>query len=111
VTERLVGEHFDEWDLASIQLVISELVTNASRVARTSVVVRVSLRGSEVLVEVDDDGPGWPTLREAGPGDVEGRGLTIVDRLSEEIGVVALHDGGKRVWASVHLPSRIGGDR
>lgn len=103
--ERLADEHVDATDLASVQLVISELVTNASRAAQSSVVVRVSVRGSSVLVEVDDDGPGWPTVREATPEDTAGRGLTIVDHLSETVGVVPIDDGGKRVWACVNVPS------
>jgi anti-sigma regulatory factor (Ser/Thr protein kinase) len=112
VADRLAAEHLDEWDLNSVQLVLSELVANASRAARTSVVVRVSKRGSKVLVEVEDDGPGWPSVRDAAPEDAAGRGLTIVDDLSEEVGVVPLdQDGervGKRVWACVPLPSTAG---
>jgi len=96
----------DDGELAAIELVVSELVTNAICVARRSVVVRVCDQGDAVLVEVDDDGPGWPSIHRAGPDATSGRGLMIVDHLCDGCGAVEIDGSAKRVWASVPLPSR-----
>lgn len=81
-----------EWGLDSIaenaELVVSELVTNALQAtwhAGTGDPVRLSLLADErsVLVVVSDAIPDPPRPRHAGPGDEEGRGLTIVGKVSD----------------------------
>ena len=81
-----------EWGLGAIaenaELVVSELVTNAVQAtwhAGTCDPVRLSLLADDrsVLVVVSDAVPDPPRPRRAGPGDEEGRGLTIVGKVSD----------------------------
>jgi anti-sigma regulatory factor (Ser/Thr protein kinase) len=107
----------EEWDLAefidSVQLVVSELVTNAVwasdglaayRRSRTAGVrlIRLSLLAAEdrVLVQVWDDCRRRPEPREPGPDAETGRGLLLVEALSAEWGVFEMEgQPGKVVWA------------
>ncbi|HVF76145.1 MAG TPA: ATP-binding protein [Acidimicrobiales bacterium] len=80
------------------ELCVSELVTNALRHCRREVFVRATLANGRLRVEVrDDDVVGRPVRR----GDDElaegGRGLLILDHLTEAWGVTP---GvlGKSVW-------------
>lgn len=95
------------WGLAhlldDVELVISELVTNASRLG-TPVAVLVSLRPAddEIEIAVWDDGPGLP---EPGAPDEEaeaGRGLLLVEARSNAWGWRPGRDGnGKVTWATL----------
>jgi anti-sigma regulatory factor (Ser/Thr protein kinase) len=84
-----------------VMLVVSELVSNACRAANHLVLVRLSKTDRSLLVEVEDDGPGRPQILEPGPDETSGRGLLIVDRLAQQVGVVPVSGDRKRVWASV----------
>lgn len=69
-----------------VLLIANELITNAERVASTSVDVHVMVDVDEVTLDVSDDGPGFavrlPPLV-APPADaLAGRGLHIVSRLA-----------------------------
>jgi len=79
-----------------VVLVVSELVTNAVRASAE--VIGLSLRVDEkrVEVEISDDAAGWPTPREAGWEDPDGRGLAIVDELADSWDATELHPG-KRI--------------
>ena len=82
-----------------VQLVVSELATNAMRHARTpySVVLR---RFDETLrLEVLDGWCAEPSLVTPGPEDEGGRGVSIVDAVSREWGVTPRGTAGKSVWA------------
>ena len=85
--------------LDDLQLVISELVTNAVVHARTPLRLLVRFDGHRVVTEVFDADARLPT-----PGvsvdDVGGRGLILVDRLSDRWGCEPFLDG-KRVWAEL----------
>jgi anti-sigma regulatory factor (Ser/Thr protein kinase) len=96
-----------EWanDLA---LVVTELVTNASRAARSSVVLELCIHRSWIEIAVVDDGPGAPTRHTAGPLETSGRGLSIVDGVASEWGVrmsdtSAQANSTKSVWARLPL--------
>jgi len=79
-----------------VVLVVSELVTNAVRAS--AAVIGLSLRVDEdrVEVEISDDAGGWPTLRDAGWEDPNGRGLAIVEELADRWDATELHPG-KRI--------------
>ncbi len=86
-----------------IRLVVSELVANAVRYARTWVHVSIIVSAGMVLVEVSDDGDGYPAPRPLSPQAVYGRGLALVEALSAGWGVRA--DGQRKtVWCRVRLP-------
>ena len=80
-------------------LVISELVTNAVVHARTPARLVVRFDGRRVVTEVFDADARLPTPAVSVDGE-GGRGLVLVDRLSDRWGTELLADG-KRVWAEL----------
>ena len=84
----------------SVQLAVSELATNAVLHARSPFRVRVSRHGERLRVAVHDSSPAAATKKDYGPTAVTGRGLTIVEQLTDDWGVTP--DGvGKWVWFEV----------
>ncbi len=86
-----------------VQLVVSELATNAVRHARSGFVVRLDRDAKGTLrIEVVDHGrERLAPLTEVGIEN--GRGLHIVERLSREWGWTR-HPGGKVVWCVFDFP-------
>jgi hypothetical protein len=76
-------------------LVVTELAANALRHGGGDPVLRLSVDGADVRVEVFDDNPAPPVRRPAGADG--GWGLVLVDRLSSVRGT-ARHGRGKVVW-------------
>ncbi|MFE3637689.1 ATP-binding protein [Streptomyces sp. NPDC059168] len=64
--------------LQVVQLVVSELVTNALKYAPGPCRLRMRVRDGAVEVTVWDDGPPLPTVRTPDPGRVGQHGLEIV---------------------------------
>lgn len=93
--DRVTGEVCDD-----VELVVSELVTNAVRAGSESVGVTIAVERSRVVVRVTDQGTGWPEERNAGVHDTGGRGLALVSALSASWGV-RIADGGKVVWSEI----------
>ncbi|KOV83247.1 ATP-binding protein [Nocardia sp. NRRL S-836] len=91
-----------EDDLLDVQLVVTELVSNVYDHGRFP--ARLSLVGSGrpdgVKVVVEDASSAPPTLAPSSPHSVRGRGLVLVDQLSERWGVTP-REPGKAVWAVV----------
>lgn len=90
--------HLSAQAVEGARVVASELATNAVMHAGTPFTVTVEWAGDEVLVRVTDGSDGVPVP--GAPGDLElrGRGLLLVDALSEAWGV-SEEAGGKSVWA------------
>jgi anti-sigma regulatory factor (Ser/Thr protein kinase) len=86
-----------------VELIVSELVTNAVRAGSKDVIVCVGVEGGKVIVRVTDYASGWPEQREASVHDAGGRGLPLVSALSAAWGV-RMADSGKMVWAEVPVP-------
>ena len=87
-----------------VELIVSELVTNAVRAGSSTVLVCVGVQGGKVIVRVTDQASGWPEQRETHIDDAGGRGLPLVSALSAAWGV-RLADTGKVVWAEVAVSS------
>jgi anti-sigma regulatory factor (Ser/Thr protein kinase) len=85
-----------------VEIVISELTTNAIRARCTTSTVRWDLKESVVTVSVVDDGAGWPRPVAASPEAQQGRGLQIVGALARAWGV-SRDVCGKRTWAQLAL--------
>ncbi|MGW3965628.1 ATP-binding protein [Amycolatopsis sp. NPDC005003] len=83
-------------------LVVTELATNALRHGRGEPVLRLSVDGGDVRIEVFDDNPAPPVRRPA--GDDGGWGLALVDRLSSVRGTER-HGRGKVVWCVLSASS------
>lgn len=93
------------WDqepelLDTVELLVSELVTNAVVHAQTAAVVGISLFRDRVHVEVRDTSTDEPRVRQATEEDESGRGLTLVEALSNAWGITRLPEG-KAFWFDV----------
>ncbi|MFE7272214.1 ATP-binding protein [Streptomyces sp. NPDC057623] len=111
-----VGEHsarhiraiarslLDEWGMReltdAVELGVTELVANVVRHVpdrRCEVLILRQTRG--VRVEVADGFGQLPVFcGESMPEDEGGRGLLLLDAVSDKWGVDRRHDGGKSVW-------------
>ena len=78
-------------------LLVSELSANCTLHARTSFTVRIELHEEQVRLQVTDGSLRAPSVRDYGTSATTGRGLRLVDELSNDWGV-DLHDDGKTVW-------------
>jgi two-component sensor histidine kinase len=83
-----------------LELVFSELVSNALRHAGAPVQVTLFRSADRWLLDVVDVSPTPPRPRAAGRFDSGGRGLMIIARLSGRHGW-SVEDGVKHVWAEV----------
>ncbi|MFE6821332.1 SpoIIE family protein phosphatase [Streptomyces sp. NPDC057690] len=91
-----------------IELVADELITNALMHTEGAAIVTLRvLTGTEhrLRVEVEDSSSALPRRREAGESGVSGRGLLLVDLLTDAWGVEA-RGGGKCVWCEFVVAER-----
>ncbi|CAL9437116.1 hypothetical protein SUDANB6_02164 [Streptomyces sp. enrichment culture] len=97
---RLARRELARWGLEeltdSVELLVSEVVTNAVRYASRPVTLRL-LRTDVLRCEVGDDVPQLPRLRQARATDEGGRGLYLVNRMARRWGATRLSTG-KVVW-------------
>lgn len=80
-------------DLATLELAVSELASNAVLHARTPFVVLVERLADGIRVSVSDDDPTIPRARRAGADDITGRGLAIVASLARHLEVLTTPTG------------------
>ncbi|MEU2155044.1 SpoIIE family protein phosphatase [Streptomyces sp. NPDC019396] len=103
---RLARRALARWDLEelsdSVELLVSEVVTNAVRYAERPVTLRL-LRTDVLRCEVGDDSPQLPRQRRARDTDEGGRGLFLVNRLARRWGATRLSTG-KVVWFELATP-------
>lgn len=87
------------------QLVMSELFSNAVVHTRsTSIACVLVAHATQLRIEVRDQGDGVsrPTTRDADAADEHGRGLLLVESLTDAWGVIGGEQGeGRTVWASL----------
>ena len=106
------------WGLAAmyedVGLVVSELVTNALRHAFTDetrgkpdalMTLGLLRAGGRQTCAVSDPGAGIPIQGDAGHAAQGGRGLHLVDALSDSWNWAPRYGQGKIVWACFSLPS------
>lgn len=87
----------------ALELCVSELAANCVLHAASNFSVTV-IRSNSVRIEVTDNGNGAVELRNASAKDVRGRGLRIVEALSDDWGVMQSDQPpGKTVWAQFDL--------
>lgn len=109
-TRHFVQAKFVEWKLdddpaQTAVLLATELVTNAVRHGRGEIRLRLRHARHALYIEVDDDGSALPDRRHADDDDEGGRGLQLVETLSEAWGARPL-DHGKSVWCAIRLPGQ-----
>lgn len=83
-----------------VALVVSEMVTNAVRHAAPPVALEIEAGESDVVIAVCDGSPEPPVARIADVEAEGGRGMLLVDLLSDDHGVRS-QPPGKTVWASL----------
>lgn len=81
-------------------LVVTEMVTNAVLHAATPSELRLRYADGVLRIEVADGNPSPPRPRPATAGDESGRGLLLIETLSQAWGCDAA-DSGKVVWAEL----------
>jgi anti-sigma regulatory factor (Ser/Thr protein kinase) len=102
-----LGPLLSEEEAFELELLVTELVTNAVRHGgmgegrRVGLVMRVA--GDSLRLEVRDSGPGFKAADRPHPRDFEqgggGFGLVLLDRFARRWGVD--RSGGARVWADI----------
>jgi anti-sigma regulatory factor (Ser/Thr protein kinase) len=102
--------------LDTLQLIVSELVTNAVLRSRTDVELRLERRADRLRVAVRDDAVTYNLHRHqeldhpvaAGIADLEdsGRDLVLVKAMATSVGVSRHPGGGKVTWALIPIPPR-----
>jgi anti-sigma regulatory factor (Ser/Thr protein kinase) len=111
---RIVSAHLRHWQLDALvdhaALGVTELLTNVHRHARPDKLctVEVELLLDHLTISVRDNDPRLPDLREPGGDEADfatsGRGLAIIEALSESWGVRP-YDVGKIVWFTLQAPA------
>ncbi|WP_405777887.1 ATP-binding protein [Streptomyces sp. NBC_00859] len=120
---RFTGSLLDDWALSPLvdnaALIVSELLSNALRYGigalpawsgpTQAVWLGLLRRRGTVLFAVCDPSTAVPRLREPDYLAQSGRGLHIIDCLSETWGWTTPDTDGKAVWAAVSCPAGSGG--
>ncbi len=89
-------------------LLISELVTNSVLHGGPPIVLAIECDGEGLKVRVRDGAADLPVPRVAGEDDESGRGLSLVDLLTDTWGVEPVedeHGAGKQVWFELRRPA------
>jgi anti-sigma regulatory factor (Ser/Thr protein kinase) len=108
VARRVLEGHLDA-DTARVtvenaMLIVSELATNAMIHGEGTIELRAESRDGRLRIEVTDAGdPEWLGVLAKEQHDVAGRGLWLVEQLSETWGA---ETGPTRVWAELSLTNR-----
>lgn len=110
-----------DWGLLALidtaELLVSELVTNAIRAAELMaqqashsslthpphVMLQLRVERDRLLILVWDGDPSPPTPKDPPLDDEGGRGLQLVEALSQQWGYYVPNAGGKAVWCQLAL--------
>ena len=101
VRDVLKTRRVDDGVVSTVELLTSEVVTNAILHARSGPQLAVEVREDSVRVAVRDLSPDLPVRRLGRLDDVSGRGVVIVEELAAAWGVARDRNGTKRVWFEV----------
>jgi anti-sigma regulatory factor (Ser/Thr protein kinase) len=101
VRDVLKTRQVDDGVVRTVELLTSEVVTNAIVHARSGPQLVVDVQENVVRVAVRDLSPVLPVRRLTHLDDVSGRGVVIVDELAAAWGVERERNGAKQVWFEV----------
>lgn len=101
VRDVLMSRRVGDAVVETVELLTSEVVTNALVHARSGPELTVDVSDATVRIEVSDESKIVPTRRPHDPEAASGRGIAIVEELAAGWGVDPIPDDGKRVWFEV----------
>lgn len=103
----LTGWSVDRDDVDLAEVVACELTSNAVKASRPGdvIAIRLTATGGTVLIEVWDGNDAGPRVTTPDTDSEDGRGLLMVDALSNRWSWYRTRTGGKIVWAQ--LPARM----
>ncbi len=101
VRDVLMSRQVADGVVDTVELLTSEVVTNAIIHGRSGPQLAVTVAGNVVRVAVQDLSPEVPVRRLGRLDDVSGRGVVIVEELATSWGVELVGNGSKRVWFEV----------
>ena len=101
VRDVLKARQVDDGIVSTVELLTSEVVTNAIVHAGSGPQLVVEVQESLVRVAVRDLSPGVPVRRLTHLDDVSGRGVVIIEELAAAWGVERERNGAKQVWFEV----------
>ncbi len=101
VRDVLKTRRLDDGVVSTVELLTSEVVTNAIVHARSGPQLAVEVNDELVRVAVRDSSPDLPVRRLGRLDDLSGRGVVIVEELASAWGVERERSGAKRVWFEV----------
>lgn len=101
VRDVLMSRQVAEPVVDTVELLTSEVVTNAIIHGRSGPQLAVTVAGDVVRVAVHDLSPDLPVRRLSRVDDVSGRGVVIVEGLATTWGVERERNGSKQVWFEV----------
>ena len=100
--DALAAADLDSGTSGDLMLLVSELVTNAVRHARSDrFEVHLDVNPDRLRLEVHDEGPGFDPKIAPSDDGTGGYGLYIVDRLASRWGVE--RDAGGVIWVELDL--------
>ena len=99
VARTLRDWEIDETRIEPVLLVANELVANAIVHARSAPVLSLAESGADLLLRVADESRVLPVPQEPTTDEAGGRGLILVEALSDRWGIDT-SDGGKSVWVA-----------
>jgi len=109
VARRFMEETLDRWScgevLDVVNLLVSELVTNAVVHGGSEAEVSVVLTSTALRIEVGDHDDFVPSVNEASDWATSGRGLALVEAMARRWGIDRV-PGGKVIWFEVDRPDR-----
>jgi anti-sigma regulatory factor (Ser/Thr protein kinase) len=89
--------------LGIIELLVTELVTNAVEHTSSAPVLTLDADDGVLRVEVEDDGGGLAQIPDRDPERLGGWGLRIVDELADSWGASYRASGAKVLWFCVSM--------
>jgi anti-sigma regulatory factor (Ser/Thr protein kinase) len=101
VRDVLMSRDVSDYVVDTVELLTSEVVTNAIVHGRSGPQLAIEIDGHVVRVAVRDLSPELPVRRLGHVDDVSGRGVVIVEELASAWGVERERNGAKRVWFEV----------
>ncbi len=101
VRDVLMSRQVADFVVDTVELLTSEVVTNAIVHGRSGPQLAVEVGERVVRVAVLDLSPALPVRHFGGLDDISGRGVVIVEELASAWGVERERNGEKRVWFEV----------